>query len=255
MTSPAVTKPIPVGPYLFTERDARKTLLNAPIIIDMMNGPHVKGTIDHLRRRVDQLLDGVDPLALSRDDLETTLATVWATLAAAPATLRSAGVLPAHRKGRIERINTSKGGVPKTPIGDEGVYVDWNGLDGDVQAAREHHGRPFQALCLWSAEVIDRLRAEGHPIFYGAAGENVTMSGIPWDEVVPGVRLRLDEVECEVWAYAVPCKKNAQWMSDGDFMRLHHDRGVEQGRAVSRVYATVTRRGMIRPGAEVILEP
>ena len=248
-----MTKPIPVGPYLFTERDARKTLINAPIILDMMNGPHTRGAIDHLRARVDDVLRDVDPLTLDRETLEITLATVWATLAAAPATLRVAGVLPARRVGRIERINTSKGGVPKTPI-DE-TYVDWNGLDGDVQATREHHGRPFQALCLWSAEVIDSLSAGGHPIAYGSAGENVTISGLPWDEVVPGVRLRIDEVECEVWAYAVPCKKNAQWMNDGDFMRLHHDRGAQEGRAVSRVYATVTRRGTIRTGAEVVLEP
>ncbi|MEY3034625.1 MAG: hypothetical protein RLZ86_1247, partial [Actinomycetota bacterium] len=79
--------------------------------------------------------------------------------------------------------------------------------------------------------------------------------GIPWENVVPGVRLRLDEVECEVWAYAVPCKKNAQWMSDGDFSRLHHDRTAETGVAISRVYATVTKRGTIRTGAEVVLEP
>lgn len=246
---------LPVGPYLFTERDARKTLINAPLILDMMSGPHANGAIDHLRARVDQLLGDIDPLSLARDDLEIMLATVWATLAAAPATLRAAGVLPQRRVGRIERINTSRGGVPKTPIASDGIYVDWNGLDGDVQAAREHHGRPFQALCLWSAEVIDQLAAEGHPIFYGAAGENVTLSSIPWDDVVPGVRLRIDEVECEVWAYAIPCKKNAQWMSDGDFMRLHHDRGTHEGRAVSRVYATITRRGMMRPGAEVVLEP
>ncbi|MEY3054536.1 MAG: hypothetical protein RL550_1059, partial [Actinomycetota bacterium] len=62
-------------------------------------------------------------------------------------------------------------------------------------------------------------------------------------------------VECEVWAYAVPCKKNAQWMSDGDFTRLHHDRAVETGVAISRVYATVTKPGTIRSGAEVVLEP
>ncbi len=248
-----MTKPIPVGPYLFTERDARKTLLNARIIFDMMNGSHANGSIDHLGARLDGLLLGVDPLELERDELAELLATVWATLAAAPATLRSAGVLPARRIGRVERINTSKGGVPKSPISE--TYVDWNGLDGDVQAAREHHGRPFQALCLWSAEVIDRLVADGHPIFYGAAGENVTIAGIPWNEVVPGARLRIDEVECEVWAFAVPCKKNAQWMRDGDFMRLHHERALVTGDAISRLYATVTRRGNIRTGAEVVLEP
>jgi len=244
---------ISVGPYQFTERDARKTLLNASTILDMMSGNHVVGAIDHLRARVDDLIGHVDPLELSRGELEPLLASVWATLAAAPATLRAAGATPPRTVGRIDRIHTSKGGVPKSPV-DE-VYVDWGGLDGDVQAAREHHGRPFQALCLWSAEVIQSLADAGHPIFPGAAGENVTISGIPWEMIVPGVRLRLDEVECEVWAYAVPCKKNAQWMNDGDFSRLHHDRTAETGVAVSRVYATVTKRGSMRVGSDVVLEP
>lgn len=248
-----MSRRIAVGPYQFTERDARKTLLNASTILDMMNGERVGGAIDHLRSRVDDLLADVDPLSVPRDVLEPLLASVWSTLAAAPATLRAVGATPSRAVGRVHRIHTSGGGVPKLPI-DE-VYVDWDGLDGDVQSAREHHGRPFQALCLWSAEVIQNLIDDGHPIFPGAAGENVTISGIPWEDVVPGVRLRLDEVECEVWAYAVPCKKNAQWMSDGDFSRLHHDRTAETGVAISRLYATVTKRGTIRTGAEVVLEP
>lgn len=244
---------ITIGPYRFTERDARRTLANATTIIDMMNGPRAQGALDHLRQRVVDALSDVDPLALGRAELATVLASVWETLAIAPSTLRSAGATPDRGTGRIAGLHTSKGGVPKTPI--DRVEVDWAGVKGDVQAAREHHGRPFQALCLWSAEVIDRLAADGHPIFPGAAGENVTVSGIPWDDVVPGVRLLIDDVECEVWAYAVPCKKNAQWMSDGDFSRLHHDRAVATGVAVSRVYATVTRPGVMRTGAEIVLEP
>ncbi|MFZ9084793.1 MAG: MOSC domain-containing protein [Ilumatobacteraceae bacterium] len=242
-----------IGNYRFTERDARNTLLNARTIIETMAAAHTEGTIDHLCSRIDDLLAGVDPLRVPRADLESLLTSVWATLAAGPATLRAAGATPTRQVGHIERINTSRGGVPKSPI-DE-AYVDWDGLHGDVQATREHHGRPFQALCLWSAEVIRRLADDGHPIFPGAAGENVTIAGIPWEHVVPGVRIRLDDVECEVWAYAVPCKKNAQWMSDGDFTRLHHDRAVETGVAISRVYATVTKPGTIRSGAEVVLEP
>ena len=244
---------ITIGPYRFTERDARKTLLNASAILDMMNGPRANGAIDPLRTHVARLLDGVDPLTVTRPDLERTLALVWETLSRAPSSLRVAGATPQRQVGRVAGLHTNKGGVPKTPT--DRVEVDWAGVKGDVQAAREHHGRPFQALCLWSAEVIDRLATDGHPIFPGAAGENVTVSGIPWEDVVPGVRLLVDDVECEVWAYAVPCKKNAQWMSDGDFSRLHHDRTAVTGIAVSRVYATVTRPGVIRTGAEVVLEP
>ncbi|MBU3718426.1 MAG: MOSC domain-containing protein, partial [Actinobacteria bacterium] len=106
-----------------------------------------------------------------------------------------------------------------------------------------------------SAEVIDGLRADGHPIDYGSAGENITIRGLDWNDVRPGVRLRIGEVMCEVWAYAVPCKKNAQWMKDGDFGRLHHDREGEFGGAISRLYATVTERGMVHPDDAVTLEP
>lgn len=242
-----------VGPHRFTERDARKTILSAPIMLDMMSGLRAVGALDPLRARVDELLTDVDPLTVDRDRLRDLMTAVWEVLSSASSVLRAANALPQRQVGRIDRIHTGKGGVPKTPI--ERADVDWSGITGDVQATREHHGRPFQALCIWSTEVIDRLRAEGHPIFPGAAGENVTVSGIRWDDVVPGVRLRIDDVECEVWAYAVPCKKNAPWMSDGDFMRLHHERGAAEGRAVSRVYATVTRPGVVRTGAEVVLEP
>jgi len=229
---------IPIGPYLFTERDARKTLVNAPTIVRMMTGDRDPDPIAHLAHRVDELLDGIDLLAR-----------VWATLAAAPTTLRLGGHNPPTRRGLLAHLHRGDGGVPKLPI--EEAYVDWNGIEGDVQKTREHHGRPFQALCLWSTEVIDRLRVDGHPIFPGAAGENLTLSGLPWDEVRPGTRLRIGDVECEVWAYAVPCRQNARWFADGDFERIHHDRTP----GTSRVYATVTRRGNLRVGSKVVLEP
>jgi MOSC domain-containing protein YiiM len=240
---------IPIGPYLFTERDARRTLANAPAMIQMMAGDRQPNPIEHLVARVDELLDGTDPNTLDSAELPDLLARIWATLAAAPATLRAGHHVPATTQGTIAHLHRGDGGVPKSAIPE--AYVDWRGVEGDVQRTREHHGRPFQALCLWSAEVIERLRSQGHPIFPGAAGENITISGIPWDLVTPGVRLRVDEVVCEVWAYAVPCRQNAQWMSDGDFSRLHHDRGP----GLSRVYATVTQRGRVRVGAAAVLEP
>jgi MOSC domain-containing protein YiiM len=55
---------------------------------------------------------------------------------------------------------------------------------------------------------------------------------------------------CQVTAYAVPCKQNARWFSDGDFSRIHHSRGP-----VSRVYALVLEAGQIAGGDTAILEP
>ena len=242
-----------VGSYVFTQQDARKTLLSAPVILEMMRGDRDPNPIAHLADRVDDLLRNVDVLNLPSDELPELLAKVWATVAAAPLALRAGGHVPASQRGTVVQVNTSKGGVPKGPVTE--AYVGWRGIEGDVQRAREHHGRPFQALCLWSAEVIDRLRADGHPIDYGSAGENITIRGLDWNGVRPGVRLRIGEVMCEVWAYAVPCKKNAQWMKDGDFGRLHHDRESEFGGAISRVYATVTEPGLVHPDDTVTLEP
>ena len=111
--------------------------------------------------------------------------------------------------------------MPKLPV-DEAV-VGYRGVEGDRQATRQHHGRVWQALCLWSADVIDRLRAEGHPIGPGNAGENVCISGIDWPALRPGVRIELGEVLAEVSAYADPCTKNAGWFVDGDYGRMGHD--------------------------------
>ena len=60
-----------------------------------------------------------------------------------------------------------------------------------------------------------------------------------------------DDVLAEVSAYATPCKKNAGWFVDGDFNRMNH--GREPG--VSRLYASVLRDGVVRPGDRVTVEP
>ena len=51
-------------------------------------------------------------------------------------------------------------------------------------------------------------------------------------------------------AWALPCKHNRAWFSDGDFNRMHHERGP-----VSRAYATVLEPGAIVTGDPAILNP
>jgi MOSC domain-containing protein YiiM len=152
--------------------------------------------------------------------------------------------------GVVAGVFASGGGVPKQPI-DE-AFVGYRGVEGDRQATRQHHGRVWQALCLWSADVVERFQREGHPIAPGNAGENVSIAGIDWPSLRPGTRIAIgDGVLAEVSAYATPCKNNAGWFLDGDFNRMNHDR--EPG--VSRVYASVLRDGVIRPNDLVIVEP
>ena len=112
--------------------------------------------------------------------------------------------------------------------------VDHRGIVGDRQGNRTHHGRPWQALCIWSIEVIEHLAREGHPIASGSAGENVTTTGLDWTTIRSGQRLRIGTALVETTTWAVPCRHNARWFSDGRFERIHHREGP-----VSRVYATV----------------
>src|ERR687894_986709 len=64
--------------------------------------------------------------------------------------------------GRVFRINLSNGGVPKLPVAEARVTA--NGIVGDRQRYPVFHGGPERAISLFSLEVIERLRAEGHPI-------------------------------------------------------------------------------------------
>ena len=152
-------------------------------------------------------------------------------------------------RGTVLQINTSQGGVPKHAV-DETV-VGWRGLAGDRQASRRHHGRPWQAVSLSSSEVIDALAAEGHPIAPGRAGENLTISGVDWPALRPGVRIGVGEVLLESGPFAIPCKKNAQWFSDGDFNRINNERHP----GTSRLYARVLEPGHVRRGDPVVVEP
>ena len=148
----------------------------------------------------------------------------------------------------VHQINSSKGGVPKRPI-DEAV-INERGLIGDEQADTVNHGSPEQALCLYSLEVIEGLQREGHPIEPGFAGENLTIAGLDWTEVVPGTRLKIGPaVVAEVTDYAGPCSKNAAWFIDGKFERM-----LERNHpGESRVYARVLAGGAVKTGDDVEL--
>lgn len=146
---------------------------------------------------------------------------------------------------RIVSLNISSGGVPKRPM--ETADVGPLGLAGDVQRNRKFHGGPDRALCLYSMDLIDALRAEGHPIDPGSTGENVTISGLEWPQLVPGVRLSLGEVEVEVTGYANPCRNIQPSFLDGDSRRIDQRRRP----GWSRVYCRVVRPGALRRGDPV----
>jgi MOSC domain-containing protein YiiM len=154
-----------------------------------------------------------------------------------------------RQTGRVVQVSAGTGGVPKPAV--DRAEVGYRGILGDRQATRRHHGRVWQALCLFSMETIERLQAEGHPIAPGAVGENLTLAGVDFTTLRPGTRLRVGDVLCELSLPALPCAKNARWFTDGDPMRLHHERDA----GATRWYARVLADGVVAPGLPVEVEP
>jgi MOSC domain-containing protein YiiM len=146
---------------------------------------------------------------------------------------------------RIEQVNVSNGGVPKRPVPEARITRD--GLAGDWQTNRKYHGGPDRAVCLLSAELIAQLVAEGHPIAPGTTGENLTVSGLDWRAIVPGVQLEAGDVMLEIVSYTAPCKTIKASFANERFERLSQK--VHPGE--SRVYARVLREGTVRPGDAV----
>jgi MOSC domain-containing protein YiiM len=147
--------------------------------------------------------------------------------------------------GRVAQVNSSGGGVPKTPV--PGGRIGWRGLEGDRQRNRKHHGRPYQALCLWSSEVIAGLAAAGHALAPGRAGENLTVAGLDWATLRAGTALRVGSALIEISWPAIPCHHQTQWFTDGDFSRISH----EDNPGSARWYAWVRRPGAVEVGDEV----
>lgn len=151
-------------------------------------------------------------------------------------------------EGRIFQLNRSGGGVPK--LGVREAFLDADGLEGDRQRNLRFHGGPERALCLFPLELILELQAEGHPVFPGSVGENVTVAGLEWPRVEPGARLSLgDEALVEITSYTAPCKTIAASFAGGDFKRISQK--VRPGD--SRLYARVLRPGRLAVGDPVKL--
>lgn len=148
--------------------------------------------------------------------------------------------------GRVFQINLSDGGVPKLPVPE--ARVTKNGVVGDRQKHTAFHGGPERAVSLFSLDVIERLRSEGHPIEPGSTGENVTVAGLDWSLLAPGSRLAVGpEVVLEITGYAAPCGSIRASFAGGRFKRISQK--VNPGE--SRLYTRVLGEGRITAGDAV----
>jgi MOSC domain-containing protein YiiM len=106
--------------------------------------------------------------------------------------------------GRILQINVSRGGVPKVPVME--AEIGPLGISGDSHRMKRIHGGPRKALLLLAAEVIDALKAQGWPVFYGALGENLTTHGLDHRLWQSGRRFQIGQILIELTDPREPCR-------------------------------------------------
>lgn len=147
----------------------------------------------------------------------------------------------------VYSLNLSSGGVPKVPV--DQVMVNLNGLDGDSHNDIKYHGGINRAVCLYSLELINDLKLEGHSIYPGSTGENITIKGLDWSKLESGLKLKIGGVIIKLTNPATPCKTISDSFLLGDFSRI----SVKKNPLWSRWYASVVQEGSIKIGDEVSL--
>jgi MOSC domain-containing protein YiiM len=161
-------------------------------------------------------------------------------------------------QGVLQQINRSNGGLPKLAI-PHTVMLNPDGVEADRHRDLKHHGGPAKAVLIMAAELIDSLAARGFPVFYGALGENLTVSGIDRHMWRAGQRYRIGpDATIELTTLRVPCT-NLHIYTPGIKAELY-DAQCKAGNVASPhwadggFYGRVVHAGLIFPGAPVILE-
>jgi MOSC domain-containing protein YiiM len=152
---------------------------------------------------------------------------------------------------RVHQLRGDQGAVGVTAIDKRPVsgpvLVKELGLYGDVQADRQHHGGPDQAVYAFSQEEATFWSTElDRVIDPGAFGENLRTDGVAVDNAELGERWRVGEdLLLEVTAPRVPCAVFGRWLEQPAWVR----RFTERGRPGA--YLRVLRRGAVTAGDTV----
>ena len=111
--------------------------------------------------------------------------------------------------GTVVQLSVSGGGMPKLAVGE--AKVTFEGLAGDWQLNRKHHGGARRAVCLYSLELYKWLADQGVALEPGQLGENITTRGVDLMEWKVGDRVRVGKAVIEITEPRVPCGNLDRW--------------------------------------------
>ncbi|SDS04744.1 MOSC domain-containing protein YiiM [Paraoerskovia marina] len=138
--------------------------------------------------------------------------------------------------------------IDKRPV-DGPVKVRPLGLYADVQADRDHHGGPEQAVYAYSAEDAGWWSAElGYDVVPGLFGENLRTHGVETSDAVIGERWRVGTALLEVTDARTPCATFARRLGEEKWVR----RFTEANR--TGCYLRVLTPGVVQAGDDVVVE-
>ncbi|MGW0086803.1 MOSC domain-containing protein [Streptomyces sp. NPDC003393] len=138
-------------------------------------------------------------------------------------------------------------GVWKSPV-DGPVMVRRLNIDGDGQGDTAGHGGEQRAVLVYQIDSYRHWQQHfgRDDLEYGQFGENLTVDGLPDEEVYIGDRYRIGEAEFEVTQPRVTCYRVGMRLGEPELPALlvsHHRPGF---------YMRVLREGRIRAGDEIV---
>ncbi|MBV9448934.1 MAG: MOSC domain-containing protein [Streptosporangiaceae bacterium] len=138
-------------------------------------------------------------------------------------------------------------GIWKHPVPGPAMVRRLN-IDGDGQGDRNGHGGEQRAVLVYQIDSYHHWERQfGRDDFsYGQFGENLTVDGLPDDEVCIGDRYRIGEAEFEVTQPRVTCYRVGLRLGEPELPALlvsHHRPGF---------YMRVIREGHIQAGDQIV---
>src|ERR1700683_5515703 len=121
-------------------------------------------------------------------------------------------------------------------------------IDGDGQGDTQGHGGEQRAVLVYQVQSYEHWRQHfgRDDLSYGQFGENLTVDGLPDDEVCIGDRYRIGEAEFEVTQPRVTCYRVGLRLGERDLPPLlvsHHRPGF---------YMRVLTEGRVRAGDRIV---
>jgi len=112
--------------------------------------------------------------------------------------------------GKVYQINQKpktigEVGLPKIKV--DNTMITLSGIKGDYNNFRKikKNNDPNMSILILCMDVIDELNKEGWPVKPGDLGENITITGINYDDLAPKQKYYIDSALIEITLICDPC--------------------------------------------------